>query len=225
MCSQMLSRRCTCFRLFDSVVAPHDSRLCLFPYRLPDIRRDVDKQLDETSQELEKLPRPSSSDPVLEIIFKVSSFFEELKTWLDGTPDADGLVQTLRPACERFRKAIQDTEPDFQPTERRGGSGAGPSGLAEAAAGLAGAAATGLAGAAAAGLAGAAAAGLAGAAAAGLAGLAGGEIPRRRPTGLRARGGPRAAAAAAPGRPQNGSRVIYLDDVTKRMNEYVPAPP
>ena len=57
------------------------------------------------------------------------------------------------------------------------------------------------------------------------AGLAGGEIPRRRPTGLRARGGPRAAAAAAPGRPQNGSRVIYLDDVTKRMNEYVPAPP
>ena len=201
MCSQMLSRRCTCFRLFDSVVAPHDSRLCLFPYRLPDIRRDVDKQLEETSQELEKLPRPSSSDPVLEIIFKVSSFFEELKTWLDGTPDADGLVQTLRPACERFRKAIQDTEPDFQPTERRGGSGAGPSGLAEAAAGLAGAAA------------------------AGLAGLAGGEIPRRRPTGLRARGGPRAAAAAAPGRPQNGSRVIYLDDVTKRMNEYVPAPP
>nr|VWO94978.1 Interferon-induced GTP-binding protein Mx [Ganoderma boninense] len=64
---------------------------------LPDIRRDVDKQLEETGQELEKLPRPSSSDPVLEIIYKVSSFFDELKTWLDGTPDADGLVQTLRP--------------------------------------------------------------------------------------------------------------------------------
>ncbi|KAI1782260.1 P-loop containing nucleoside triphosphate hydrolase protein [Ganoderma leucocontextum] len=143
---------------------------------LPDIRRDVDKQLDETDQELTRLPRPSSSDPVLEIIYKVSTFFDELKTWLDGTPDADGLVQTLRPACELFRKAIRATEPDFRPTDRRA---AGAPAVA--------------------------------------AGPAGGEGLRRRST-IRPRGGPRVASAPEGA---DSSRVIYLDDVTKRMNEYV----
>ena len=177
--------------------------------RLPDIRRDIDKQLDETDAELTKLPRPSSSDPVLEIIYKVSTFFEELKTWLDGTPDADGLVQTLRPTCEVFRKAIRATEPEFRPTDRRG-SGMGTSMLAGAAAGVVNAAASGS------GIAGVAAAGLAGAAA----GLAE-EGPKRRST-MRSRGG-RRVVSTSEGANTSG-RVIFLDDVTKRMNEYVHAP-
>ena len=108
--------------------------------------------------ELTKLPRPSSSDPILEIIYKVLTFFEELKTLLGGTPDADGLVQTLRPTCEVFCKAIHATEPEFRPTDRRG-AGMGTSMVVSVAAGAVNAAALGS------GLAGVAAVGLAGAAA------------------------------------------------------------
>ncbi len=56
--------------------------------------------------------------------------------------------------------------------------------------------------------------------AAGAAGMAAGEGLRRRAT--RPRGGPR--VASAPEATNSNNRVIYLDDVTKRMNEYVPEP-
>ena len=35
---------------------------------------------------------------------------------LEGTPEGHGLLQTLRPVQERFKKAIRQTAPDFRST-------------------------------------------------------------------------------------------------------------
>ena len=37
----------------------------------------------------------------------------------EGTPEADGLLQSIRPTQMRFRKAIRATAPAFRPYERR----------------------------------------------------------------------------------------------------------
>lgn len=43
----------------------------------------------------------------------------DLARHIDGVPDEDGLLQTIRPAQERFRRAIRATAPAFLPFEKR----------------------------------------------------------------------------------------------------------
>ena len=38
---------------------------------------------------------------------------------VDGIPDTDGLIQSIRPAQGRFRQAIRATAPNFRPFERK----------------------------------------------------------------------------------------------------------
>ena len=137
--------------------------------RLPDIRRDVDKQLDETNEELQKLPEPPSSDPVLEISSIVTAFSVGLNSYVEGpSAGANRPVQKLRDLCDVCHKAILDTEPVCRPHDRP----AGEHGL-------------------------------------------------NRTSTTHSRDGPKVSPSADG---PDDNRVIYLDDVMKRMDEYVSSP-
>ena len=38
---------------------------------------------------------------------------------MEGVADKDGLLQSIRPAHEKFRQAIRSTAPNFQPFEQK----------------------------------------------------------------------------------------------------------
>jgi len=45
----------------------------------------------------------------------VSGFSRSLSTFVDGTPDEQGIHQVIRPLHTRFKDAIKKTAPDFRP--------------------------------------------------------------------------------------------------------------
>ncbi|KAF7308050.1 hypothetical protein MKEN_01167300 [Mycena kentingensis (nom. inval.)] len=106
----------------------------LISKRLPEIHVELDRSIQQTYQSLQNLPRPPSSDPVAEVAAMLSGFVQDLKAMVEGIPVADGLIQNIRPAQERFRRAIQMTAPNFSPLERSrigkraGGPGSEPEG-------------------------------------------------------------------------------------------------
>jgi hypothetical protein len=74
--------------------------------------------LQETEAELRALPRAPSGDPVGEVLHVLSSFSRDLSRRLEGTSDADGFLQTIRPCQEAFKRAIRRTAPNFIPWEK-----------------------------------------------------------------------------------------------------------
>ena len=68
---------------------------------------------------LDGLPKPPSDDPRGEISSLLHAFTSDLAQEIRGVPDEDGLVQAIRPAQEKFRRAIRMTAPDFRPFERK----------------------------------------------------------------------------------------------------------
>ncbi|KAK7036327.1 P-loop containing nucleoside triphosphate hydrolase protein [Favolaschia claudopus] len=89
----------------------------LISKRLPQIQVELELAIQQTRASLELLPQPPSDDAVLEITTLVHSFTRELDQMIEGVPHADGLIQTLRPAQEEFRRNIRRTAPDFRPFE------------------------------------------------------------------------------------------------------------
>ncbi|KAI8978167.1 P-loop containing nucleoside triphosphate hydrolase protein [Trametes punicea] len=87
--------------------------------RLPSILEELQDLLGTTDEELNKLPKPPSNDALSEVLHLLSTFGKGLAQLLEGTPDVDGLLQSIRPACDDFRQAIRGTEPDFRPYERQ----------------------------------------------------------------------------------------------------------
>ena len=71
-----------------------------------------------TDERLTELPKPPSPDVLSEVLFLLSTFSKSLGNYLEGTTRADGLLQSIRPVCDAFRKAIRATEPDFRPYKR-----------------------------------------------------------------------------------------------------------
>ena len=47
----------------------------------------------------------------------IHSFTVDLARHVEGVPNHDGLLQTIRPLQEKFRKAIRMTAPNFRPFE------------------------------------------------------------------------------------------------------------
>ncbi|KAI1783118.1 P-loop containing nucleoside triphosphate hydrolase protein [Ganoderma leucocontextum] len=86
--------------------------------RLPNIQDELHKLLAATDERLTELPKPPSSDVLSEVLFLLSIFSKSLGKYLEGTTKADGLLQSIRPAYDTFRKAIRATEPDFRPYKR-----------------------------------------------------------------------------------------------------------
>lgn len=73
--------------------------------------------MSETRERLSRLPKAPSSDPVNEICTMIYNFTVDLARQVEGVPDEDGLLQAIRPAHEKFRKAIRATAPNFLPFE------------------------------------------------------------------------------------------------------------
>ena len=83
--------------------------------RLPELADELQSLLKQTELRLRKLPKPPPENPVAEVIEMVSGFSRSLSTYVEGTPDEQGIHQTIRPLHMKFSKAIRDTAPDFRP--------------------------------------------------------------------------------------------------------------
>ena len=93
--------------------------LSLILIRLPEIRDEIDKSIIQARNALNGLPKPPSDDPRGDISFLLHTFTSDLAQEIKGVPDEDGLIQAIRPAQEKFRRAIRMTAPDFCPFERK----------------------------------------------------------------------------------------------------------
>jgi hypothetical protein len=68
---------------------------------------------------MKQLPKPPSVDPFAEIMHLLGSFIRDLEKHMEGTTDEDGLLQSIAPLQQKFKKTIRSTAPEFQPFERR----------------------------------------------------------------------------------------------------------
>ena len=89
--------------------------------RLPEIEDELQKLLKETEEQLQELPPAPSDDAQGEVILLISNFARELAAYVEGTPDQDGIHQSIRPLNRSFLEDIRDTAPKFFPFE--GGTG------------------------------------------------------------------------------------------------------
>ena len=87
--------------------------------RLPDIHEELQGLLRKTEASIVQLPRPPSGNPLGEIYQLIGDFTRRLTQHVEGTPDPNGLLQSIRPAQLQFRKAVRETAPEFRPYERR----------------------------------------------------------------------------------------------------------
>jgi hypothetical protein len=92
-------------------------RLTIYITRLPEIHEELEKSIINTRGLLNDLPKAPSSDPLNEICTLIHSFTIDLGRHVEGVPNHDGLLQTIRPLQEKFRKAIRMTAPNFRPFE------------------------------------------------------------------------------------------------------------
>jgi hypothetical protein len=93
-----------------------------FRFRLPQIQEELQTSLSDTIKLFEELPKPPSSDPLSEILGVLHTFIRDLEQHLHGTPDSNGLIQSIRPAQLRFKTAVQSCAPDFRPYPRSSAS-------------------------------------------------------------------------------------------------------
>ncbi|KAF9078476.1 P-loop containing nucleoside triphosphate hydrolase protein [Rhodocollybia butyracea] len=91
----------------------------LISKRLPQIHEELETNIQRIRTELQKLPKPPSTNPLSDISALIHSFGVDLSRHLEGTPDASGLLQSIRPATKQFRWEIRSTAPEFRPYEKR----------------------------------------------------------------------------------------------------------
>lgn len=80
---------------------------------------ELENAIRETEARISKLPRATSNNPVGEVLHALDVFSRDLSRRLEGTPDKDGLLQTIRPYQQEFRRAIRSTAPNFVPWEKK----------------------------------------------------------------------------------------------------------
>jgi hypothetical protein len=88
-------------------------------HSLPEIQEELQKLLQETEEGLSGLPTPPSEDAFSQVMHLLTTFMRDLSHHIKGVPDESGLLQTIRPVQEEFRRAIQATAPNFRPYEKR----------------------------------------------------------------------------------------------------------
>ncbi|KAH7883426.1 P-loop containing nucleoside triphosphate hydrolase protein [Phlebopus sp. FC_14] len=91
----------------------------LIAKRLPTFMEELTDALEETQKRLSALPKEPSNDPVGEVLHVVNEFTRDLEQHLEGTPDEHGLIQTIRPYQEAFKRTIRQTAPKFVPLEKK----------------------------------------------------------------------------------------------------------
>ena len=90
--------------------------------RLPKLARELQDMLRETQSQIRKLPMPPSDDAQGEVIMLVSNFSRELASFVEGTPDPNGIHQVIRPLNNTFVAEIRRTAQKFSPFERGSGN-------------------------------------------------------------------------------------------------------
>ena len=75
-------------------------------------------EMHQTGEKLRALPKAPSADPVGEVLQLLGDFVRDLGYRVEGTPEEDGLLQTIRPHQEAFRVAIRRTAPNFVPWKK-----------------------------------------------------------------------------------------------------------
>jgi hypothetical protein len=96
----------------------------LFFFRMPQIRDELDRSINDTRELLSGLPPPPTSDPRSEILTLLHKFSQDLAQQIEGVPDGihdadeQGLIQAIRPVQEKFKRAIRATAPNFSPLEK-----------------------------------------------------------------------------------------------------------
>ncbi|KAI6044467.1 P-loop containing nucleoside triphosphate hydrolase protein [Pisolithus marmoratus] len=91
----------------------------LIAKRLPEIQDELYKVLQHAEKDLAELPPEPPSDPVSEALRILSEFLKELSDRIQGTPEADGLLQKIRVHTARFKREIRATAPAFIPWVRQ----------------------------------------------------------------------------------------------------------
>ncbi|KAK0499138.1 P-loop containing nucleoside triphosphate hydrolase protein [Armillaria luteobubalina] len=90
----------------------------LISKRLPSIQIELERAIEGALQQLAKLPKEPSKNPLHEISALLSEFAMDVSRHVEGVPDEEGIIQMIRPAQEKFKRAIRGTAPQFRPFER-----------------------------------------------------------------------------------------------------------
>ncbi|KAF8553727.1 hypothetical protein OG21DRAFT_1441498 [Imleria badia] len=90
----------------------------LIAKRLPQIQAELMNAIQDTESKLRALPKAPSNDPVGEVLHALRNFMRDLEHRVEGSPEEDGLLQTIRPHQQAFKISIRKTAPQFVPWER-----------------------------------------------------------------------------------------------------------
>ena len=86
--------------------------------RLPELEGELQRLLKETESQIRKLPAAPSDDAQGEILLLVSDFARELASYVEGTPDDNGIHQAIRPLNKVFTTEVRGTAQKFSPFAR-----------------------------------------------------------------------------------------------------------
>ena len=82
---------------------------------MPELADELRNLLKETELQISKLPPAPSDDAQGQIIMLISDFARELASYVEGTPDDNGIHQAIRPLNKAFVGGIRSTAPMFSP--------------------------------------------------------------------------------------------------------------
>ena len=82
---------------------------------MPELAGELENLLKETESQIQELPAAPSDDAHGEIVLLVFNFAHELATYVEGTPDDNGIHQAIRPLNRSFLEEIRATAQKFPP--------------------------------------------------------------------------------------------------------------
>lgn len=71
--------------------------------------------MQETAEELQRMPAPPSENSLAEIIHVITAFCEDVSQHAEGIPSSDGLIQSINARQETFRQLVASLAPEFRP--------------------------------------------------------------------------------------------------------------
>lgn len=85
---------------------------------MPSLINEMQRLMQSTLDDLRALPAEVSDDPAAAVLSLVMDFHRDVNIHVEGVPDSDGLIQQIRAANDRFRRAIRASAPNFRPYKR-----------------------------------------------------------------------------------------------------------
>ncbi|KZT10439.1 P-loop containing nucleoside triphosphate hydrolase protein [Laetiporus sulphureus 93-53] len=80
---------------------------------VPVLRDEVERQLQDCEKQLSELPPPLTTDPPAAVLSLVTSFCNDVNSWVQGGPNTADLVQNIRKIHKDFKTTIRRTAPHF----------------------------------------------------------------------------------------------------------------